>query len=136
MSAKAFFDTNVLLYAFSDDELRSETAKQVVGAGGAISVQVLNEFVAVCRRKLHRSWSEIEKSTASILDMCSLPLAITLKTHQAAFKISKRYDYKIYDAMVLASAIEAGCAVLFTEDMQDGQKIESVTLRNPFKQAV
>ncbi len=62
MSAKAFIDTNILIYAFALDDPRSEKAEALLSAGGTISVQVLNEFVNVSRRKLRRDWNEIEEA--------------------------------------------------------------------------
>ena len=59
MKDKPFFDTNVVLYAFRQDDTRGQMAETLLAAGGALSVQVLNEFVAVARRKLDKSWEEV-----------------------------------------------------------------------------
>jgi predicted nucleic acid-binding protein len=56
----------------------------------------------------------------------------TIETHEAALRIAARYGYQIYNSLILAAALEAGCTVLYSEDMQDGQKIDSLTIRNPF----
>ena len=55
-----------------------------------------------------------------------------MKTHQAALAISERYGYRVYDALVIAAALEASCKILYSEDMQDSQEIEGLTIRNPF----
>jgi predicted nucleic acid-binding protein len=62
MNDKPFFDTNVILYAFSQDDTRGQVAETLLAAGGALSVQVLNEFVAVARRKLDKSWEEVRRA--------------------------------------------------------------------------
>jgi predicted nucleic acid-binding protein len=59
-------------------------------------------------------------------------LSHTLKTHERALRIAQRYGYHFFDALVIAAALEAGSSTLYTEDMQDGQAIEALTIRNPF----
>lgn len=63
---------------------------------------------------------------------CPDPVPITLDLHEAALQICERYEYSIYDSLVIAAALEASCDVLYTEDMRDGQQIESMVIRNPF----
>jgi predicted nucleic acid-binding protein len=67
MNDKPFFDTNVILYAFSQDHTREQVAETLLAAGGALLVQVLNEFVAVARRKLDRRWEEVRRHTSRLL---------------------------------------------------------------------
>ena len=133
MSAKVFFDTTVLIYAFAQDDRRTTIAEQLLEVGGAISVHVLNEFVAVARRKLGMSWKELIEAVTAIRGLCLPPVAITVEIHDEALRIAQRYGYHIYDSLVLAAAVQAGCNVLYSEDMQDGQKIGSVTIKNPFR---
>jgi len=133
MSAKVFFDTTVLIYAFAQDDRRTTIAEQLLEVGGAISVHVLNEFVAVARRKLGMSWKELIEAVTSIRSLCLPLVAITVEIHDEALRIAQRYGYHIYDSLVLAAAMQAGCNVLYSEDMQDGQKIGSVTIKNPFR---
>ena len=129
-----FLDTNVLFYAASNDVRRTQTAKDILSAGGLVSVQILNEFVAVAMRKLRRTWPEVAEMLQVIRLLCKPPLALTQQTHERAVALGLRYGYAIYDATVLASALEAGCDTLITEDMQDGQMIEGqLTIRNPFR---
>ena len=133
MSGSAFFDTNVFVYAIVEDDPRSQQAEELITNGGAVSVQVLNEFVAVARRKTNMPWGEIELALESIKILCPDPLPITLDTHQKALAIVQKYGYKIYDALMVASALEARCTTLYSEDMQDGQVIDRrLTIRNPF----
>lgn len=130
--ARCFFDTNILLYVVKGDDPRSPMATELLLQGGCISVQVLNEFANAARKKLKKSWGEIHEALVDIREACDSPLSLTLMTHEAALRIASRYGFNIYDSLILASAIEAGCDVLYSEDMQDGQKIDGLTIRNPF----
>ena len=133
MRRGAFFDTNLLVYAALQSDPRSDRARALLSGGGAISVQVLNEFANVARRKLRRPWSEVAQALADIRALCSPPLPITLATHEAALGVAGRLGYSVYDSLVIASALEADCATLFTEELQDGRGVERrPTLRNPF----
>jgi predicted nucleic acid-binding protein len=132
MNARPFFDTNVLIYAFREGDLRSQTARTLLGEGGVTGVQVLNEFVAIARSKLGFNWEEVVESLAAIRTLCRSVTPLTLETHEHALRIAQRYGYQIFDALVIAAALDAGSSSLYTEDMQDGQKIETLTIRNPF----
>lgn len=133
MSARRFFDTTILIYAVSDQEGRSAVALDLLSTGGYMSAQVLNEFTAVARRKLKMEWHEIRDALDAIRVLCEPPLAITARTHDAAVEIAERYGYHIYDALILASAMEAKCDTLCSEDMQDGHRIDSLVIENPFR---
>ncbi len=129
MPAKAFFDTNVLLYAVAENDPRSAQAEELLAAGGVLSVQTLNEFVSVARRKILMSWSDVTEALDAFRVLCPSPLPITMEIHEAALKIA----YNIYDALVIAAALEAGCATLYSEDLHSGQMISGqLTIRNPF----
>jgi predicted nucleic acid-binding protein len=79
-------------------------------------------------------WPEIRRALDGIQVLCPDPLPLTIDTHGAALALAERYEYKIYDALILASALEARCTILYSEDMQDGQMIEErLTIRNPFR---
>jgi predicted nucleic acid-binding protein len=134
MSAKAFFDSNVLIYAMVSGDSRREQAQQLVAQGGVISVQVLSEFVAVARRKMRMPWEEVIEALDEVRILFPSPVSITQDTHEAALKIAQQYGFGIYDAQIAASALEARCAILYSEDMQDGQVIDDrLTIRNPFR---
>jgi hypothetical protein len=127
-----FFDTNVVLYLLSADVAKANRAEELIALGGALSVQVLNEFVAVASRKLRMPWSEIRDVLSQIRRVCAIE-PITLETHDRALHIAERYGLSIYDALILAAALLAGCKTLHSEDMQDGQVIEgTLRIRNPF----
>jgi predicted nucleic acid-binding protein len=133
MNAKAFFDSNVLIYAMVSGDTRRERAQQLVAQGGVISVQVLNEFVAVARRKMRMLWEDVFEALDQVRILFPSPVSITLDTHEAALKIAQQYGFGIYDAQIVSSAIDANCSTLYSEDLQDGQVIEKqLTIRNPF----
>jgi predicted nucleic acid-binding protein len=132
MSAKAFFDTNVLIYAFAVGDPHRERAMNLVAAGGLISVQVLNEFINVSRRKLGYDWAEIIKNRSVLFMLLEPPIPLSLDLHDGAVTLARRYGYSIYDALILAAGLQAGCDVLYSEDMQHAQAIGGMTIRNPF----
>jgi predicted nucleic acid-binding protein len=134
MSVRAFLDTNVFVYAIARDDPRSHSAEELISAGGRVSVQVLNEFAAVVRRKTNMPWGEVQLALESITTLCPDPLPISLDTHREALAIAEKYGYSIYDGLIVASALEAKCTILYSEDMQDGQVIDRrLTIRNPFR---
>jgi predicted nucleic acid-binding protein len=134
MSGSAFFDTSVFVHAVVQDDPRSQKAEELVAEGGTVSVQVLNEFVDVVRRKAKMPWDEVRFAIQNIKALCPDPLPVTLDTHREALAIAQRYGYRIYDALIVASALKARCTILFSEDMQDGQVIDkTLTIRNPFR---
>ena len=130
---KAFFDTNVLIYAFAKDDSRTETAETLLALGGVVGVQTLNEFVAVAVRKLAMPWDEVLEALNAIRILCPSPLPITIETHDTALQISARHRYHIYDSLVIAAALKASCRKLYSEDMHDGHVIDGLTIRNPFR---
>jgi len=133
MPGKAFLDTNVLIYAVTQSDARAARAEELLIAGGVVSVQILNEFTAVARRKLQMPWAEVTEAVEAFLVLCPSPIPVSLEIHEAARAIAEKMRCNIYDALVVAAALEAGCTTLYSEDFQDGQVIEGqLTVRNPF----
>jgi predicted nucleic acid-binding protein len=132
MNDKPFFDTNVILYAFRQDDRRSQVAETLLAAGGALSVQVLNEFAAVARRKLDKSWEEVRRALDILRIFCPDPVPLTVEIHERAIHIAKRYGYSIVDSLIIAAALHVGASTLYSEDMREGQAINGLTIRNPF----
>lgn len=131
-AAETFFDTNVLLYLLSEDTTKADRAEELVANGGVISVQVLDEFAAVASAKLGMSWDEIRDVLTPIRALCEIE-PLTIETHDRGIEIAERYGLSFYDAMILASALSAGCKILYSEDLQDGQVIDrQLRIRNPF----
>lgn len=130
-AAEPFFDTNVLLYLLTDDAAKADKAEALVAGGGAVSVQVLNEFANVAVRKFGAPWSVVREA----LEVLRLTLQVeplTVSTHELALDIAERYKLGLYDSLILSAAKLAGCALVYSEDMQDGQAIEGVVIKNPF----
>ena len=127
---KPFLDTNLLVYAQTSDP-RSAAARQAILAAGVISVQVLNEFAAVLRRKFKRDWDEIAEAVADVRITLDPVRPISVETHVAAVDLARRHGLSFYDALIVASALEAKCDTLLTEDLQTGRKIQGLTIVNP-----
>ncbi len=129
---RGFFDTNVLLYLLSADSAKADRAEALIALGGTISVQVLNEFVAVASRKLRMPLGEIRDVLATIRAVCAVT-PVTAQTHDQALDLIERYGLSLYDALIVSSALLAGCRTLHSEDMQHGQVFDrQLTIRNPF----
>jgi predicted nucleic acid-binding protein len=129
--ANRFFDTNVLLYLQSADAAKADRAEELIAGGGVISVQVLNEFATVAARKLEMTLAEIGEVLSVVRTLCTVE-PLTIATHELALDLVGRFHLSLYDALIVASASLADCTVLYSEDMQDGQTIAGVTIRNPF----
>jgi predicted nucleic acid-binding protein len=129
--ANPFIDSNVVLYLFSSDTVKADRAESLLQSGGLISVQVLNEVTSVCLRKLKMTWEEIDAVLETLKTTCEV-LPVTLATHEKAVALAKRFKISLYDANIVATAILGGADTLFSEDMQNGMSMESVTVVNPF----
>ena len=128
-----FIDTNVLVYLASGDTAKADRAQNLLRAGGVISVQVLNELTNVARRKLRLDWVEIHAFLELVRGLVEVR-ALTVATHEAGLVMAERYGLSTYDAIIVASAIAAGCEVLWSEDMQDGMVMgDAVRVVNPFR---
>ena len=127
----AFLDTNLLIYAQGVDA-KGETARQAILAGGVISVQVVNEFAAVLRRKFGLEWDAIAEAVADLRTALDPVRPITIDTHEGATALARSHGFGFYDSLIVASALEAGCDTLLTEDLQAGRRIGGLTIVNPF----
>jgi predicted nucleic acid-binding protein len=131
--AGSFFDTNVLLYIASRDPAKAARAEQIVGRGGAISVQVLNELAHVGRRKMRLSWVATHTFLSALRGLLTVH-PITINVHETGLALARRYRLATCDAMIAASAMHAGCSTLWSEDMQHGVVLESrLRILNPFR---
>jgi predicted nucleic acid-binding protein len=129
-----FLDTNVLVYAFTTDP-RSAVAQALLGRGCATSVQGLNEFTNVARRKLGMTWREVRDALAAVRTVCRTIVPLDIETHADALRLAERHGYTIFDALMIAAALCADCNVLFSEDMQDGAVIDGrLRIVNPFRE--
>ena len=133
MSDSVFFDTNILVYTLAQHDDRTAKADALLAGGGMVSVQVLNELASVASRKLGMPWPDVTAALADIKILCPSPIPITVETHDAALVLAVRHGYHIYDALIVAAALEGECSILYSEDLHAGQVIEGrLTIRNPF----
>jgi len=131
MSAE-FLDTNVILYLLEDGP-RAERAEHLISRGGMVSVQVLNETLVNCIRKAGMSWQEAGLFLSGVRALCSV-VTLTLEAHEIGLALGERYGFSVYDAMIVASALQNNCATLYTEDMHDGLLVEDrLKIVNPFR---
>jgi predicted nucleic acid-binding protein len=129
---EAFFDTNIMLYFATTKDAKADVSERVLRAGGVVSVQVLNEFVNVTRRKHRMAWPDVNTGLKSICAICTV-VPVTLETHELGLSISERYQLSIYDSMIVAAAQLAGCTTLYSEDMQHGLVIDGLRIVDPYK---
>jgi predicted nucleic acid-binding protein len=109
----SFYDTNLLLYLFSSSAEKADT---------------------VARRKLQMTIAEISEAV-DVLAQTLKVVPLTLDIHRRGLQLADRYGYSVYDAMILAAALESGCKQLLTEDLQHRQRVEStLEIVNPFMQ--
>ena len=139
MSVECFIDTNVFIYSLEGlDARKADTAERLIATGIAtgnacISFQVVQECLNTAIRK-----AEIPLSMDSMkmyMNSVLTPLyrvQPSIRLYQAALDIQDRYRFSFYDSLIIAAALDAGCITLFSEDMQHGQKIEGLTIENPF----
>jgi predicted nucleic acid-binding protein len=132
MGLPVFFDSNVLIYAYTQAGNKTRTAQQILSLGGAVNVQSLNETANTLRRKFNVALPRIGQIIDAILRISPNPLPVALETHRAALRICERYGYSLYDGLIIAAAKEAGCTTLYSEDLQHGQVVEGVRIENPF----
>jgi predicted nucleic acid-binding protein len=127
-----FFDTNIILYLL-DDGVKCDQAEALLAQGGTISVQVLNEAMVNCLRKARMSQDEAQEFLQGIRQLCQVR-DLDLRTHDVGLALQARYGFSVYDSMIVAAALIAGCEFLWSEDMHDGLLVESqLRIRNPFK---
>ena len=131
MNAEVFLDSNVLLHFISPDPRKAAIAERLIRSGAVISTQVLNEFAAVARRKKKLPLAAIRLALDPIKTACRI-IPLTLEIHELGLVILGKTNLGIYDSMIVAAAEFAGCAALLTEDLNHGQRIGNVTIRNPF----
>jgi predicted nucleic acid-binding protein len=133
---KAFFDSNVLIYSYSDlFPDKQDKARKLINSYNDvfISTQVLNEFVSAFNKKLKAGWPDIMNSLDEITDNFTI-FTNTPDTVKEACKIAQKYRFSFYDSLIIAAALETGCNILYSEDMHHGQVIEkSLKIINPFK---
>ena len=130
-AADPFFDTNVVLYLLSGDEAKAERAQLLLESGGVVSVQVLNKFASVALGKKAVDFLEVREILSILRAVCTVK-PLDLETHELGLDVAERYRFSIYDSMIIAAALKARCSILYTEDLSSGQRIEALTVCDPF----
>lgn len=134
MQDKVFVDTNVLIYCYSSDEKDKQSHALEIFAKHEninISKQVINEFVNVLFRKFSLSCTQIRESLIEIKELVTI-LDFSFLTQLHAITLKERYNLQFFDALIVATALENGCDILYSEDMQDGLKLKNMSIINPF----
>lgn len=140
MNGRKFFDTNIFVYAVDGGASKSRrmAARQLIRDAiahreGAVSYQIIQEFINVGLRKF-----QAPLSIPDIRDFLDTSFAPMLVVHSSvelfhqALAIQDRYRLSWYDAVIVAAAIQSGSSILLSEDLQDGLKIGSLRIQNPF----
>ncbi len=140
MSAKYFLDTNIFVYAFDfANPKKQKRANELIKTAlenntGCISFQVIQEFVNVATRKfaIPLSIPDCTKYLNTVLSpLCEVFVSIEL--YSRTLDVMERWRFSFYDSLIVASALQAGCSILYSEDLQHQQKIEDLVINNPFK---
>lgn len=139
MNADVFFDTNIFIYSFDEVALRKQQIaddlirRSLQNGSGTISYQVVQEFLNIATRKFSKPLSHedaISYMRATLEPLWKVSPSAGL--YESALAVRVRYQYGFYDSLIIAAALDAGCATLYSEDMQHDQQIEGLTIRNPF----
>jgi predicted nucleic acid-binding protein len=131
-SVSDFLDTNVLLYAFTEEE-RAKTAQSLLAQPFAISAQALNEFADVGRKKLRMPWEDIREAIEAIVAVSATIVPLNEKITLTGLQLAQRYQFSFYDATMVAAALEAGCKRFYSEDLHNGFVVEKqLMIVNPF----
>ncbi|MGD0760991.1 MAG: PIN domain-containing protein [Candidatus Sulfotelmatobacter sp.] len=137
MPARSFFDTNVLIYTDDKaDPAKQQRALDLVAEHrrartGVVSLQVLQEYFVTVTRKLQVD-ARVARRKVELLaefDVATPDVADIL----AAIDLHRLHGFSFWDALILRAAKQAGCSVLFSEDMQDTREIDGVRIVNPFQ---
>ena len=137
MSVESLLDTNIIIYRLESNDIRKyKRAEQLIQLGllegrCCISRQVLQETLNVVTKKLHFDFADCKH----LLEKTLLPLCKDLPNSQLYYRslqVQFRYQYSFYDSLIIAAALEAGCQTLYSEDLQHMQRIENLTIFNPF----
>jgi predicted nucleic acid-binding protein len=129
----SFFDTDVLLGIASGEPGRADRVEELIDRGGSVSVQVLNEIAHVARRKMGMSWPDARCFISAIRRLLKVQ-ALTTDLHEDGMILAERHGLSVYDAMIAAAALHAGCDTLWSEDMRHGMVIDGqLRVINPFR---
>lgn len=134
MSDRIFFDTNVLVYCYTETEpnKKSVAVEFAQSPDAWISTQVLQELSNTLRRKFGKEWTEVVETLEEVCQNFEIFTNLS-DTLRDAIRIADKYGYSLYDSLILSSALAVGCKIVYSEDMQNGQVIDGgLTIVNPF----
>lgn len=128
-----FIDSNICIYAFDKtDAQKQQTAFELLGTNPTISAQVIIETYNACYRKLRLAQEVCEENTIILCDLANV-FEVNAATIRYAIAVKKKYHLSFLDACIVAAAVQSGCSVLYSEDMQHNLNIDDVlTILNPF----
>jgi len=132
---KIFIDSNVVIYAYSSSEkAKQQIARKVVQENyTVISTQVLQEMSNTLGRKYMLDYSSIKETLQECIYSNNEVYTNQQQTIFKACDIAKRYQFSFYDSLIISAALESNCDILYSEDLQHNQIIDSVlTIINPF----
>jgi len=136
MRAEVFLDASVVLYASSNatqDKVKREQAQDLITkAPFALSAQVLQEYIANALSKKQLGISEANIEATLELAASAIVLPVSLELVIAAVQIRRRFQVSHWDATIIAAALQLGCTILYSEDLNHGQKYDGVKVLNPF----
>jgi len=128
----AFVDSNIILYLLDADQQKRTIAENLLLESPLISAQVLTEVANVCKRRFQYSKDQVLNLWTDLLSDCTL-VQTDVSTFTVAIALSKKYDFQVYDSLIVSAALNSGCGILYSEDMQHKMVVEnSLTIVNPF----
>jgi predicted nucleic acid-binding protein len=118
-----FADTNVVVYAFGRDDAKVARAEAILAGQPTVSVQVVNEFLNVCRVKLGFDVEVRHRLAKELLDGCNV-VAIDTRVVAKAMEIERQAGIAYWDALIVAAGLPAGCDTLCSEDLHHGHVLQ------------
>ncbi|MDD5373032.1 MAG: PIN domain-containing protein [Sulfurimonas sp.] len=137
MQDKIFLDTNIVIYAFSEDEAQKQSIAFSLLDGeynnALISKQVINELANILLKKFKLSSNQVENAILELDTIVNI-VDFDLSTQIKALHVKDKYNLQFYDSLIIATALENKCTTLYSEDMHNGMLIENrLKIINPFK---
>jgi predicted nucleic acid-binding protein len=134
MNDRVFIDSNVLIYTYSEEEIKREKALSIINVNeSVISIQVINEFVNVVKKKFNKENDEVLNALEEIAEQFIIWDNFNLDLTKKAINLNEKYKYSYYDSLIIAAALETECSILYTEDLHHNQLIEDkLRIVNPF----
>jgi len=130
---KIALDTNILIHSHGPENAdKTLAARKLLGNNPVISSQVISEYLNAMKRLFKIEKKELLLTCSLLLKRCAIQ-PVSLQTITNARRLIERYDFQMFDGIIVASAIEANCNILYSEDMQNGLIVEKyLTITNPY----